>query len=362
MLLLIQGGDLKIGLVVPWEETTPPRRYGGIELVVHNLALRLTEQGHKVTVFATADSKTEGHIVPIFPKATRRLPQSTNKIAREAYTFLGISRVIEHLRTADLDIIHNHLGWRFLIFQNMVKQPIVTTLHLNLDNPYEQEIYRLASNHSFVSISHSQRQPLPELNYVENIYNGIRIDKFSSSNKPGKYLAFLGSFTAHKGPDKAIKIAKAARKPLIMAGKIDPMEQKYFDHKIRPHIDGKQIKFIGEIGHYQKNILLKNAEALLMPISWREPFGLVMAEALACGTPVVAIRRGATPEVIEHGKTGFLCRNILCMIRCTRKISEIDRALCRQVAEERFTAKRMAEEYVEVYKKVIKTKRTKRRL
>jgi len=344
---------LKIAMVVPWEETTPPTKYGGIELVANNIALRMSEAGHDVTVLGTGDSKPAGKLLPIFETATRQLPQSNDAVVREAYTFLGISRVIEILKKQRFDIIHNHLGWRFLMFRDSIKQPMITTIHLNLDNIYEQDIYRRFANHPYISISKSQRTPMPELHYLANIYNGIQVDKFDFQKEPGDYLVFLGSFVEHKGPDKAIEIAKKSGQRLIMAGKVDPLKISYFEKNIKPHIDGKQIQFIGEVGHQEKNELLKGAKALLMPISWSEPFGLVMAEAFACGTPVIAARLGSTPEVVEHGKTGFLCDDITCMVSCVSKLHTIDRNDCRKAAVYRFSAKMMTKKYLKAYEKVI---------
>lgn len=340
-------------MIVPWEETTPPVKYGGIELVVNNISLRLKEAGHEVTIFGTGDSKPDGKLLPIFESSTRQLPQSSDRIVREAYTFLGISRVINVLHKKKFDIVHNHLGWRFLMFRDQVRQPILTTIHLDLDNTYEQEIYRRFAGHPFVSISKSQREPMPELNYVKNIYNGIKVPEFTYQNNHQGYLAFLGSFTAHKGPDKAIVIAKKTGKKLIMAGKIDPLKIGWFEKHIKPHIDNKQIKFIGELNHQGKNELLGGAEVLLMPISWREPFGLVMAEAFACGTPVIATKLGSTPEVVKHGKTGYLCENLECMIEHVKKLDKIERKNCRDEAVKRFSAKKMAASYLEAYRKVI---------
>lgn len=340
-------------MVVPWEETTPPKKYGGIELVVNNLAYKLQEAGHDVTILGTGDSEPNAKLVPIFEKSTRQLPQSTDRVVREAYTFLGISRVIDVLSKLDVDIVHNHLGWRFLMFRDSVKQPMVSTIHLNLDNVHEQYIYKRVASHPYVSISKAQREPLPELHYVDNIYNGIQVEKFTFQKKKGDYLAFLGSFTAHKGPDKAIEIAKKSGKKLIMAGKIDPLRVRWFDKHIKPHIDGKQIQFIGEVDHEGKNELLGGAEALLIPISWNEPFGLVMAEAFACGTPVVAMRLGSTPEVVSHGKTGYLCDNIECMIACVKKLDKLKREDCRKVAMDRFSTLEMTKKYIKVYESVI---------
>ncbi len=344
---------MKIAMIVPWEETTPPRKYGGIELVANNIAYRLKESGHDVTMLATGDSEPDAKLLPIFEESTRELPQSSDRVVREAYTFLGISRVINVLRKQRFDIVHNHLGWRFLMFRDQVRQPMITTIHLSLDNKYEQDIYRRFAGHPFVSISKSQREPMPELNYVKNIYNGIRVTDFTYQKEHDGYLAFLGSFTAHKGPDKAIEIAKKTGKKLIMAGKVDPLKVRWFDKHIKPHIDDDQIKFIGELDHVEKNKLLGGAEALLMPISWREPFGLVMAEAFACGTPVIATRLGSAPEVVKHGKTGFLCGDTNCMIKCVKQIPIIDRANCRKEAVNRFSTKKMAKSYADTYRQVI---------
>lgn len=347
---------MKIAMVVPWEESTPPKKYGGIELVAYNIIENLTKMGHDVSVLATGDSEVSGNLIPIFDQSTRQLPQSTDQVAREGYTFLGISRVLEKLEKLDVDIVHNHLGWRFLLFHKMIKQPVISTLHLNLDNPYEQNIYSLVPNHPFISISKSQRVPLPGLNYISNVYNGIRVKRFDYQEKPKDYLVFLGSFVEHKGPHKAIEIAKKTNNKLILAGKIDPLQKRYFDKKIKPYIDDDQIKFIGEVDHAEKNKLLGGAKALLMPILWSEPFGLVMVEAMACGTPVVALNKGSVPEIIKDGVNGYICEDFECMERCVNKIDKINRQDCRTSVEERFTARIMTQNYIKAYNKVLKKK------
>jgi glycosyltransferase involved in cell wall biosynthesis len=209
----------------------------------------------------------------------------------------------------------------------------------------------------FVSISNSQRRHSPKLNYVDTVYHGIYPEEFEFNDKPEDYLLFLGRIHPQKGPTHAIRIAKQTGQKLIMAAKIDPDEIQYFRRQVRPHIDGKQIIFVGEVGHEEKVKLLKNARAVLLPLQWDEPFGIVNIEAMACGTPVITMRRGSASEIIEDGKTGFLCRNIGEIRAAIDKIDTIDRRYCRQYVEEHFTAHTMAENYIKVFDKLVKGRR-----
>lgn len=347
---------MKIALVVPFEESVPPKRYGGIELVVANLADELVDLGHSVTVFGTEDSTVSARLSPIFKRPIRSTPQASTEPTREAFTFAGISEVLKRLQIEPFDIVHNHIGWRFLLFSQHVMQPLLTTLHLSLENQLEQMFYQLHKTQPIVSITDAQRQPNRGLNYIRTIHNGIKVDHFTTSSPPlthQDYLAFLGSIVPHKGPDIAIKVAKKCGRRLIIGAKVDPLQVEYFEKEIKPHIDGEQIIWLGEVDHHQKNKLLRESAALLMPIQWNEPFGLVMVEALASGTPVITFKKGSTPEVIKNGITGWICDDIDEMCAKVDEIGSLDRQACRKDAEERFTAKRMAEEYLEVYESLV---------
>jgi glycosyltransferase involved in cell wall biosynthesis len=356
---------MKIALLAPFEESVPPHKYGGTELIVYHLCQILSEK-HSVFLLATGDSKTKARLVPIFPRSIRKEKISQNMKVRESLKYMGMAKVVEELKKINPDIIHNHIGWRFLPFAPLFKAPVVTTLHGPLNIPYQQFVYGKFKEFPFISISNSQRKPFRKLNYAATVYNGIDVKKFHFSDKPkGGYFAFLGRMSPEKGPIQAIQAAKKAGIKLKMYAKVDAVDKEYFEKKIKPLIDGKQIEFPGEIGPKRKSNFLKNARALLCPLQWEEPFGLFMIEAMACGTPVIALKRGSVPEIIKNGKTGFICRpnDLDSMVRAIKRIcrmSEKDyremRFRCRKHVENNFTAKRMVAEYEKVYRKILKTK------
>ena len=336
---------LKIAQVAPLEESVPPIKYGGTELVISNLTEELVHRGHHVTLLAAGDSKTRATLLPVFKKSIRQEPDGQDLDKRNALKFIGVARVVDYLQKNHFDIIHNHLGWRLLPFSDSLPAPIVTTLHGPLDIGYQRFVYGQYPAAAYVTISKSQRRAMPHLNFVGTVYNGIDVAAFDFSAKPGKYLAFLGRMSPEKGPIEAIRAAKKARLPLIMAAKIDIVDKPYFARQVKPLIDGKQIKFIGEVNHQGKVKLLKNALALLALIQWEEPFGLFMVEALACGTPVIATRRGSVPEIIQAGKTGFIVKDYREAASTIKKIGQINRRICRLTAEKRFTTEIMADGY-----------------
>jgi len=343
---------VKIALLAPFEEVVPPPKYGGTELVVANLADELVELGHDVTLFASGDSTTKARIIPSVEKAIRS-ELAHNPRTWSYLQWQGFHNIVQALETERYDIIHNHCDWPFLIIDRLVRTaPIITTIH----NPvqFSHGVPAIYERYPYVSISKAQRRTIPELNYLATVYNGIRVESFELSINPGKYLAFLGRLSPDKGPEQAIEIAKRTGQKLVMAGKVDPPERHYFQKVLKPLIDGKQIQFIGEVDHPAKVELLKNAKALLSPIQWDEPFGLTNIEAMACGTPVLALRRGALPELIIDKQTGFLCRNVDEMVRRVADIPSLDRAACRQHVEKHFTASQMAKGYLKVYEKLIK--------
>ena len=347
---------MKIAQIAPFEESVPPKKYGGTELVIYNLTKGLVEKNHRVVLFASADSKTKAKLFPIFHKPLRENKDCSEPKIREAYKFLGVGETVKALMKERFDIIHNHIGWRFLPFAQLFKTPILTTLHGPLNIGYQKMIYRKYPNLFYVSISKAQRKPLKEINFVANIYNGVELKNFAFNEKPEDYLAFLGRMSPEKGPLEAIKIAKKANKNLIMSAKIDAVDQEYFLKIVKPEINGEQIKFIGEINHQKKVPFLKNAKALLAPLNWEEPFGLFMAEAMACGTPVIAFRRGSVPEIIEHGKTGFVVKNIDEAAEAVKRIDEIKREDCRKRVEKKFSLEKMVKEYEKVYNEIIRKK------
>jgi glycosyltransferase involved in cell wall biosynthesis len=343
---------MKIVQLSPLEETVPPKKYGGTELVVHNLCEELIKLGHEVFLLASGDSITRATLVPVFPKSIRKLPEARDMKIREALKFMGIGTILKLLKNIKPDIIHNHMGWRMLPFSPVFEVPFITTLHGPLDIGYQQFVYGKFSDSSFVSISDSQRKPFDQLNYAATVYNGIDTTLFPFSEKTNGYFAFLGRMSPEKGPVQAIKLAKKAGVKLVMAAKVDTVDELFFNKEVKPLIDGKQITFLGEIGHAGKVKLLKNAVALLAPIQWREPFGLFFVEAMACGTPVIAYERGSTKEIIDSGKTGFVVKTEKQFLAAIKQIGRIKRRDCRVRVENNFSSAIMAKNYFRVYEKL----------
>lgn len=339
---------MRIAQVAPLWERVPPPAYGGIELVVSLLSDELVRRGHEVTLFASGDSLTLAKLESVHPRALR-LDPSVKEYA--IYEMLQLAQVYE--RANEFDVIHSHMGCSALPYSRLVKTPTVHTLHgiFTSDN---RKLYSHAKEQPYVSISNTQRELNLGLNCVATVYNGIDVDSHKFFLQPDEppYLAFLGRLSPEKGPHHAIAIAKAVGLPLKMAGKVDVVDVEYFEAEIKPHIDGEQIQFLGEANHEQKNSLMGRAVATLFPITWREPFGLVMVESMAAGTPVVAMRLGAASEVIADGKTGFLCDNVDECIAAVHRISEIDRLACRNHVLNHFSVQQMVAGYEAVYQKI----------
>ncbi len=347
---------MKIALVAPLEESVPPHKYGGTERVVDLLAKELVQLGHDVTLLASGDSKTTAKLIVCSKYSIRTSPASKNPTLRRALNLEGLSKALDYLKKHDFDIIHNHFGWEFLLFSKFIKTPYVTTLHGSLNKKIEPTAYKMHGYYKkspVISISHSQRKPSPCLNYVGTVYNGIDVEEFEFNDKPKDYLFFLGRIHPQKGPDKAIEIAKKTNHKLIIAAKVDPLDYQYFVKKIKPQIDNQQIIYIGEVNQKEKINLLKNAKALISPITWDEPFGIVNIESLACGTPVITISRGSIPEILNK-RVAFLCKNTEEMIKKVDKINRIDRKECRRHVEDHFNSRLMAQNYLNIYKKLIK--------
>lgn len=340
---------MRIAQVAPLWESVPPPAYGGIELVVGLLSDELVRRGHEVTLFASGDSISLAKISAIHPRALRLDP-----LVKEysIYEMLQLAHVYE--RANEFDIIHSHMGCAALPYCKLVTTPTIHTLH-GIFTPDNRKMYSHAKEQPYVSISNTQRDTDLGLNCIATVYNGIDVDRhifFPIPDEP-PYLAFLGRMSPEKGPHHAIAIAKAAGIPLKMAGKVDVVDVQYFETEIKPHIDGEQIQFLGEANHEQKNKLMGRAIATLFPITWREPFGLVMTESMAAGTPVVAMRLGAASEVIVDGKTGFLCNTVEECVEAVRKISTIDRHDCRTHVFNHFSVRQMVDGYEAAYRAVL---------
>jgi len=337
---------MRIAQVAPLYESVPPKLYGGTERVVHYLTESLVEEGHDVTLFATGDSSTSATLFPCCPKALR-LSQCSLPLAHH------IAMLEQVLQAADdFDIIHFHCD--FLHFPTSRRQsvPQVTTLHGRLDIPDLIPLYREFRDMPVISISNSQRRPLPWINWRGTVYHGLPRDLYHAGAGNGNYVAFVGRISPEKRIDRGIEIAKRSGIPLRIAAKIDAVDKEYFDAKIRPLLRDPNVEFIGEIGDREKDEFLGNATALLFPIDWPEPFGLVMIESLACATPVIAWNCGSVPELITSGTTGFVVNSIQQAVNALQRIDTIDRRRCRAVFEQRFSVERMAADYVSIYSRL----------
>lgn len=343
---------MRIAQIAPLWERVPPPAYGGTELVVGLLTEELVKRGHEVTLFASGDSISKAKLESVCPQAIRLDPTIKEYAAYEA---LQLSRVFGS--SQEFDIIHSHVGYPALVYGNFSATPIVHTLHGIFTKDNEQ-VFATHRQQPFVSISHAQREPRLGLNYVATVYNGIDVDQHRFYPQPQKpeYLAFLGRMSPEKGPHIAIEIAKRVGIPLKMAGKVDPVDVEYFESQIKPHIDGQHIEFLGEATHTQKNQLLGGAVAMLFPITWREPFGLVMVESMAAGTPVLARPLGSVPEVIRDGHTGFICDRVEDFVKAIARLSEIDRHACRRHVLENFSVSSMVDGYEAVYRQLLERK------
>jgi glycosyltransferase involved in cell wall biosynthesis len=339
---------MKIAQLAPLWERVPPPAYGGIELVVGLLTDELVRRGHDVTLFASGDSISAAKLDSIHPRALRLEPEAKEYSVYEA---LQLSHAFQ--RAGEFDVIHSHMGYAALPYAKLIKVPTVHTLH-GIFTPDSEKLFQHAKEQPYISISKAQMEPRLGLNYAATVYNAIDIHQhrfFPRADEP-PYLAFLGRLSPEKGPHHAIAIAKATGLPLKLAGKVDVVDEAFFERDIKPHIDGKQIQYLGEANHHQKNDLMGRALATLFPITWREPFGLVMIESMAAGTPVVAMRMGSTPEVIAHGKTGFLCDSVEECIDAVKAITTIDRVACRDHVATYFSVEQMTDGYEAVYRQV----------
>jgi glycosyltransferase involved in cell wall biosynthesis len=326
----------------------PPKLYGGTERVVAWLVDELIEFGHEVTLFATGDSRTTGQLPSVWPRALRLGRKGADPNAACSLLLEAIAK-----RAAEFDVIHSHVDWLPLPLLSRSKVPFLTTVHGRLDLPGLPDIVREFSSAGFVSISDNQRQQLPEAKWIATVHHGLPSNLFRASYEQGSYLAFLGRLTAEKGPEDAIRIAEVVGMPLRIAAKIPRAETDYFKKQLQPHIDGEKVTLVGEVDDAKKQPFLAGAAALLFPIDWPEPFGLVMIEAMACGTPVIAYRSGSVPEVIEDGVTGFIVDGEEDAVRAVRELPRLDRRIIRARFEERFTAVRMAREYEARYRDLI---------
>lgn len=339
---------MRIAQVSPLFESVPPRTYGGTERVVHYLTEELVRQGHEVTLFASGDSRTSAELRAVVPEALRLGRERRDPAAWQALQLAAVAR-----EASGFDIVHFHTDFLHFPLWRQMAVPQLTTLHGRLDLPDLVPVYREFGEMAVVSIADHQRRPLPMARWMGTVYNGIPETLYTFEPQPGDYLAFLGRISPEKGAENAIDIALQAGLPLKMAAKVDPVDQAYFDARIRPWLDHPLIEFIGEVDERGKNALLGGARALLFPIAWPEPFGLVMIEAMACGTPVIAYPHGSVPEVMDDGVTGYIVNGPAAAVAAVERLDAIDRAACRRHFEARFSARRMADGYLALYRRIL---------
>jgi glycosyltransferase involved in cell wall biosynthesis len=339
---------MKIAQVAPLYESVPPQAYGGTERVVSDLTEELVEQGHDVTLFASGDSRTRARLVAVCQRSLRLDPISVDQTAHHV---LAVEQV--YRRAAEFDFIHFHLDYLHFPTTRRQRVPNLTTLHGRLDIPDLVPLYREFADMPVVSISNAQRRPLPWIDWRATVYHGLPVDSFPFSPRARGYLAFLGRVSPEKGLDSAIEIARRSGLPLRIAAKVDRADQEYFESVIRPLLDEPHVDFLGEIGGAAKAEFLGGATALLFPIDWPEPFGLVMIEAMACGTPIIARGRGSVPEVMADPRSGFVCETVEEAVAAVARLPDVSRQGCRRVFEERFTAPRMAAQYMGIYHALI---------
>jgi glycosyltransferase involved in cell wall biosynthesis len=342
--------DMKIAQVAPLMESVPPRLYGGTERVVSYLTEELARMGHEVSLFASGDSITSAQLVGCVPTAIRLDANIRDPIP---YYMLMLDRV--HDAAKDFDILHFHIDqFHFPLFKSMANRT-VTTLHGRQDLPDLKPLYLGFSNMPMVSISDAQREPVPKANFVATVLHGIPTDLFAPTFSPRDgYVAFLGRISPEKRPDRAIRIARALGIPLKIAAKVDRADEAYFREQIEPMLQAPGVEFIGEINEREKAKFLGEARALLFPVDWPEPFGIVMIEAMACGTPVLAFRCGSVPEIVENGVTGQIVDTEEEAIRQLPRVLALDRRAVRRRFEQRFSATRMAKDYLQVYRTLMK--------
>ena len=339
---------MRIAQIAPLYEAVPPKLYGGTERVVSFLTEELVALGHDVTLFASGDSVTRAELDPVWPQALRLDPSIRDQWAPILLLLEAVRR-----RADEFDVLHFHMDYLPFSLFNRQPTPFVTTLHGRLDLPELQPMFRAFPDVPLVSISDSQRRPLPDANYVATVYHGLPAGLLMPLDgvRP-EYLAFLGRVAPEKGPDAAIRIARACGIPLKIAAKVDRADCGYFESVIRPMLADGGVEMVGEISDARKPAFLSGAVALLMPIAWPEPFGLVMIEAMACGTPVIAFNRGSVPEIIDDGVTGIIVENESAAIAAVSRLTRLSRMKVRARFAARFTARRMAQDYVAIYRDV----------
>ncbi|MFQ5806240.1 MAG: glycosyltransferase family 4 protein [Phycisphaerae bacterium] len=359
---------MRIAMLAPISWPLPPSGYGPWEQVAHNLTEELVKLGHDVTLFAAGGSQTSARLVETIPHALATWPEAERRRPRafdpatgllegppdaRGLEQLHIARCMEQAAAGEFDIVHSHLHVHALVFSRLLRCPLVSTLHGAAWVRATHAVFRAYKDMPFVSLSDAERQFLPELNYVATVYNGIRIENFPFQQKKDEYLLFAGRLAPEKGAAEAVQLALRSGRRLLIAGMIEPQYRDYFDSELKPHIDGKQVEYLGLLSQAELAPVYRKAAAVLFLISWAEPFGLVAVEAQASGTPLIATRFGALPEIIVDGETGFVVDSLDEAVATAGRLDRISPAACRRNAEQRFTATHMAEGYEAVYRSLI---------
>jgi glycosyltransferase involved in cell wall biosynthesis len=346
---------MKIAQIAPLTESVPPKFYGGTERVVSYITEALVELGHDVTLFASGDSKTSAKLEAVWPRALRLDPAIRDRVAPHMLLMEIVRRQAE-----EFDVLHFHMDYySFSLFKRQ-ETPFVTTLHGRLDLPEQQPVFDTFNTAPVISISNAQRQPLPQAKWLSTVYHGLPETLYTPRLVEQKYLAFLGRISPEKRVDIAIRIAAHCSLPIRIAAKIDAADREYFEHEIKPLLDQPHVEYIGEITDEQKADFLSGAYALLFPVDWPEPFGLVMIEAMACGTPVIAFNRGSVPEVVDEGVSGFIVEDEISAVAAVHRLPMLSRERVRKRFEERFTSHYMARQYLDAYQAVIRAQKRSR--
>ncbi|MGH8496803.1 MAG: glycosyltransferase family 4 protein [Gammaproteobacteria bacterium] len=339
---------MKIAQIAPLIESVPPKRYGGTERVVSYLTEELIRQGHDVTLFASGDSVTSARLEAVAERALRLDGACRDPLAWHVTMLQRVARLAD-----TFDIIHFHVDYLHFPMSQALQLPHVTTLHGRLDLPDHRAVYNAYDQMPLISISNAQREPVPRLNWLATIYHGLPRQLYRFEPRPSGYLAFIGRISPEKRVDRAIEIARRAGRELVIAAKVDAVDRDYFAAEIEPLLTDPGVHYIGEVTDREKGEILGQAHALLFPIDWPEPFGLVLIEAMACGTPAVAFRRGSVPEIIDHGRSGFIVDDVDAAVAAVDGVSGLDRAGCRRMFENRFSARRMARGYLAAYRRIV---------
>lgn len=340
---------MRIAQIAPLYESVPPHYYGGTERVVSYLTEELVRQGHEVTLFASADSVTRAKLQPLVPRALRLDESCIDPIAHHVHMVEKVAQMAD-----EFDVLHFHIDYVHFPTVRMLKTAHISTLHGRLDIPDLTPLYSEFRDIPLVSISNDQRRPLRSNNWRATVYHGLPPQQYPFAPHAGEYLVFLGRMSPEKRVDRAIEIAKRTGRELYIAAKVAKVEENYFNTRVKPLLNHPLIHFLGEVSETEKHKLLCGALAMVFPIDWPEPFGLVMIESLACGTPVVAFRCGAVPEVIDDGETGFVVNSIEHAVAAVERVGALNRARCRAVFEARFSVERMTRDYLAVYRALTK--------